>query len=241
MASKVVEMKNVNFDYEKKRILKDINFEISCGEYVGVVGENGSGKSTLLNLMLGNLKATKGQVELYENRIGYLSQEVRNFNKKFPATVNEIIAANLYSEMGMFKVLKKKHKEKIKRALEIVSMEKYKNSLIGNLSGGQQQRVFLARLLINNPKVIFMDEPIVGLDDESIKMFYELMDELNKKLGITIVMVTHDIKTMEGKADKMIYLNDAEMTIKNIKKEKLAMKNKDNKSGCFTKTINNMV
>ena len=239
--SKVIAMKNVNFDYEKRNILKDINFEINCGEYVGIVGENGSGKSTLLNLMLGNLKATKGQVDLCENRIGYLSQEVRNFNKKFPATVKEIISGNLYSEMGIFKILKKKHKEKIREVLEIVKMESYKDRLIGNLSGGQQQRVFLARLLINNPKLIFMDEPIVGLDDESINMFYRLMDRLNKELNITIVMVTHDIKTMEKKADRIIYLNDSVMTVKNLKQEKLMMKNKDNKSGSFTKTINNML
>ncbi len=239
--SKVIAMKNVNFDYEKRNILKDINFEINCGEYVGIVGENGSGKSTLLNLMLGNLKATKGQVDLCENRIGYLSQEVRNFNKKFPATVKEIISGNLYSEMGIFKILKKKHKEKIREVLEIVKMESYKDRLIGNLSGGQQQRVFLARLLINNPKLIFMDEPIVGLDDESINMFYRLMDRLNKELNITIVMVTHDIKTMEKKADRIIYLNNSVMTVKNLKQEKLMMKNKDNKSGSFTKTINNML
>lgn len=235
MSKKVLEVKNLSFNYEKECTLRDINFEINCGEYVGVVGENGSGKSTLLNLMLGNLSASQGHIELYEKRIGYLSQQVRNFNKKFPATVEEVIAANLYSQMGILKILNKKHKEKICQVLDIVDMIDYRNKLIGNLSGGQQQRVFIARLLVSNPKVIFMDEPIVGLDDESIKSFYELMDKLNKEFKITIVMVSHDIKTIEVKADKVLYLNDAEMIVKHMENIKQTNKINQEKQGSFTR------
>lgn len=213
MPKNVVEVKNLSFNYEKRCILKDINLEINCGEYVGIVGENGSGKSTLLNLILGDLSPSSGKVNLNGTRVGYLSQQVRNFNKRFPATVEEIIAANLYSDMGIFKILTKKHKKRIEEVLEIVNMKDYKDRLIGNLSGGQQQRVFLARLLVSNPEVIFMDEPIVGLDDESIKIFYKLMEKLNKELNLTIVMVTHDITSMEKNADKIIYLKNTEMTM----------------------------
>ena len=213
MPRNVVEVKNLSFNYEKRCILKDINLEINCGEYVGIVGENGSGKSTLLNLILGDISPSSGKVNLNETRVGYLSQQVRNFNKRFPATVEEIIAANLYSDMGIFKMLTKKHKKRIEEVLEIVNMKDYKDRLIGNLSGGQQQRVFLARLLVSNPEVIFMDEPIVGLDDESIKIFYKLMQKLNKELNLTIVMVTHDITSMEKHADKIIYLKSTEMTM----------------------------
>lgn len=213
MPKNVVEVKNLSFNYEKRCILKDINLEINCGEYVGIVGENGSGKSTLLNLILGDLSPSSGKVNLNGTRVGYLSQQVRNFNKRFPATVEEIIAANLYSDMGIFKILTKKHKKRIEEVLEIVNMKDYKDRLIGNLSGGQQQRVFLARLLVSNPEVIFMDEPIVGLDDESIKIFYKLMEKLNKELNLTIVMVTHDIASMEKNADKIIYLKNTEMTM----------------------------
>lgn len=213
MSQIVLKVENLSFNYEKKNILKDINFNIKRGEYVGIIGGNGSGKSTLLNIILGNLNASNGEVELYEKKIGYLSQQVRNFNKKFPATVEEIVAANLYSEMGLFKRLKKCHKVKIDEVLRFVNMDKYKDRLIGNLSGGQQQRVFLARLLVNNPKIIFMDEPIAGLDDESIKTFYCLMDRLNRELKLTIVMVTHDIKSMKMKADKIISLDQSQIKI----------------------------
>lgn len=219
MPNKVIEVRDLCFLYEKKHILKNINFDINCGEYVAIVGENGSGKSTLLNLMLENLKPSKGKVHLHEVRMGYLSQQVRNFNKKFPATVEEIIAANLYEDMGILKVLTKRHKKRIQEVLEIVDMVDYKKRLIGNLSGGQQQRVFIARLLVNNPRVIFMDEPIVGLDDSSIKAFYELMDKLNHEFNITIVMVTHDRLTMEESADKIISLKNTEMILIEPKKK----------------------
>lgn len=207
----VLEVKNLAFTYEKKCVLKDINFTIEDGEYVGIIGENGSGKSTLLNILIGNLKPMHGTVNIYAEKIGYLSQQVRNFNKKFPATVEEIIAANLYSEMGLFKILNKEHKEKIDYVLDLVNMKEYKSRLIGNLSGGQQQRVFVARLLVNDPEIIFMDEPIVGLDEDSIRSFYDIMDKLNSELGITIIMVTHDTMTMGKKAHKIISLQDTEM------------------------------
>lgn len=213
MSQTVLKIEALSFSYQKKDILKDISFEIKKGEYVGIIGENGSGKSTLLNVILGNLNPSSGEVKLYQKKIGYLSQQVRNFNKKFPATVEEVIAANLYSEMGLFKRLKKHHKAKIDESLKVVNMEKCKDKLIGNLSGGQQQRVFLARLLVNNPEIIFMDEPIVGLDDESIKTFYCLMDKLNRELKLTIVMVTHDIKSMEAKADKIIAIKDSQVRV----------------------------
>lgn len=206
MSQTVLEVKNLSFAYEKKNILKNISFKIKQGEYVGIIGENGSGKSTLLNIILGNIKPLCGEVKLYEKKIGYLSQQVRNFNKKFPATVEEIVAANLYAEMGLLKILRKQDKAKIEESLRVVNMEKYKKRLIGNLSGGQQQRVFLARLLVNSPEIIFMDEPISGLDKESIEKFYKLMDKLNSELKLTIVMVTHDLKSMEKRADKIISL-----------------------------------
>lgn len=220
MPKKVIEVKHLDFVYEDKPILHDISFSIEEGEYVGIIGENGSGKSTLLKLLIGNLKSPNGTIDLYVKKMGYLSQQVRNFNKTFPATVEEIIAANLYSEMGLFKILKREHKKKIDSVLDLVNMKDYKNRLIGTLSGGQQQRVFVARLLVSDPDIIFMDEPIVGLDEDSIKSFYDIMDKLNRELKITIIMVTHDTTTMGKKADKIISLQDAVMKIHTHKLQK---------------------
>lgn len=198
----IVEAKNLSFQYDKVPILSDINITIHEGDFMGIVGPNGSAKSTLLKLLLGILKPQQGLVSLMGESIekfrdwgdiGYISQSVRSFNTSFPATVNEIIAANLYHEMGFLKFLRKKHHQEIQKVLEIVDMGDYKNRLIGTLSGGQQQRIFIARTLISNPKIIFMDEPLVGVDVASQEKFYTLMEKLNKQLGITLVMVSHDL------------------------------------------------
>ncbi|KNF09534.1 zinc ABC transporter ATP-binding protein ZurA [Gottschalkia purinilytica] len=220
MSDIIVDIKNLNFSYDNNQVLKNINLKIYKGDYIGIIGSNGSAKSTLLKLMLGLLKPDSGEIKIFNksinnfnswHNIGYLSQQVRSFNSKFPATVEEVIGANLHSQMGFLKFLNKKHKKKIYEVLKIVDMEEYKDRLIGSLSGGQQQRVFIARLLISNPKIIFMDEPLVGVDIKSQGSFYRLMEKLNKEMGITLVMVTHDVGEISEKANKVACLNDGQI------------------------------
>src|SRR5690554_210240 len=159
--AKLVEVKNLYFSYDQQTVLKDINFSINKGDFIAFVGPNGSGKSTLMKLIIGELIPDSGQIKLlgkdihhFNNwsRIGYMSQQVRNFNKSFPATVKEVIAAGLYQEMGFIKVLNQRLEERIDQVLELVDMLNYKNRQIGNLSGGQQQRVFIARTLVTEPE-----------------------------------------------------------------------------------------
>ena len=115
----------------------------------------------------------KGKITLFgedlskfkENyKIGYVSQKANSFNSDFPATVKEVVMANLYSRRGLFKRYRKEDYEKLSTVLEKVGMSGYENRLIGNLSGGQQQRIFIARALISEPELLLMDEPPVGVD-----------------------------------------------------------------------------
>ncbi|SCG82744.1 zinc transport system ATP-binding protein [Proteiniborus sp. DW1] len=225
MNNVIVRVDNLSFGYEKRRVLNNISFEINKRDYVGIVGANGSAKSTLLKLMMGFLKPNDGNIKIFGfniedfkdwNKVGYIPQNARNFNSRFPATVKEIIGSSQYSQMSMFKVLNKKIKKDTIRALEAVNMVNFKDSLIGNLSGGQQQRVFLAKLLVNNPEVIFMDEPLIGVDTESQDIFFELIDKLNKDYGITIVLVTHDFSTLQQRANKLFCLDNGKITISNL-------------------------
>jgi len=219
---KVLEVKNMFFGYDEKYILENINLNIYKGDFLGIVGPNGSAKSTLLKIMLGILKPQKGNVNLLsypiENfnqwgRIGYISQRVRDFNSAFPATVEEVVGANLYSKMGFLKFFNTKHKEKIKNVLKVVNMDNYQKYLIGNLSGGQQQRVFIARTLISNPEIIFMDEPLIGVDVQSQEQFYGLMEKLNKELGITLVMVSHDIGVITNRANRVACVSNKQVFV----------------------------
>ncbi|SHG91564.1 metal ABC transporter ATP-binding protein [Tepidibacter thalassicus] len=215
--SKVVSLKNVYFGYEGKLVLENINVDIYEGDYFGIVGANGSGKSTLIKLMLNILKPLKGSIKLFDTdinkfknwgTIGYVNQKATSFNTSFPATVEEVVGLNLFSKIGMFKRIKKKDLQKVYEVLEIVGMQNYTKKLIGNLSGGQQQKVFIARALISSPKIIFLDEPTVGIDMKSQEEFYELLERLNKEFNITIVIISHDIGIISEKVNKLACINN---------------------------------
>lgn len=220
MKNKIITVDNLSFSYGTNKVLDNISFYIEEGDFVGIIGPNGSAKSTLLKLMLGLLKPDKGTIKIYNKQvngfrdfgaIGYISQNVRDFNQRFPATVEEIVAANLYSKDRFFKRLKKEDYIKIEEALKIVEMEKFNKRKIGNLSGGQKQRVFIARALINNPRILFMDEPLVGVDLDSQNKFYNLMDKLNKEYNITLVMISHDIGVISQKVNRILCLSNGKV------------------------------
>lgn len=226
MSEAIVKVDNLSFGYEKKLVLNNISFRIYRKDYIAIVGANGSAKSTLLKLIMGFLKPNGGRIKIYDssiesfkdwNKIGYLPQNARNFNTRFPATVEEIVGSSQYSQMSLLKKLNKKISKNTLSALEAVDMLGFKDRLIGNLSGGQQQRVFLARLLVNNPEIIFMDEPLIGVDSESQDVFFDLIDKLNNYYGITIVIVTHDISTLQHKVNRIFHLDSGKVNIDDLK------------------------
>lgn len=221
---KIVSVENLFFGYDEKLALEDINLEIYRGDYLGIVGPNGSAKSTLLKLILGLLKPQRGSIKIFNQyikdfkewgRVGYVAQKATSFNSSFPATVEEVVTANLFPKIGLFKSVKKEHKEKVYDTLKIVGMESYRHRLIGNLSGGQQQKVFIARTLISEPEIIFLDEPTVGIDVQSQKEFYDLLERLNKKMNITIVMVSHDIGVITEKVNRIACMGDRKLLVQN--------------------------
>ncbi|MFD1849462.1 metal ABC transporter ATP-binding protein [Oceanobacillus bengalensis] len=216
MKEVVVSMENVSYAYEQKIVLDSVNFEIPKGAFMGLVGPNGGGKTTLIKLILGQLKPNEGSIKLLNepiekfkdrNKIGFVSQKANSFNKGFPATVFEVVSTGLTAKIGYFKFFNKKHKEKILHAIEQVGMLEYAYENIGNLSGGQQQRVFIARALVNDPRLLILDEPTVGVDVENVKRFYELLKQLHENNNITLLLVTHDTGTMTEHATDIVCLN----------------------------------
>lgn len=214
----ILEVKDVSFNYPDKAIIKNLSFNVEKGDFVCIVGTNGTGKSTLLKLILNLLKPDKGEIFIDgENskhfksfeKISYVSQKATDFNSSFPATVEEVVASGLYPKYGFLKFNKKKEiKEKVFEALKTVGMDSYAKKMIGLLSGGQQQRVFIAKALVNNPQIIFLDEPTVGIDVKAVDSICCLLGELNKKFGITIIMVTHDISSIIYHSNKVLQLSE---------------------------------
>lgn len=214
---KIIQLKDVSFGYDGNRVLEKINLDIFEGDYLGIVGPNGSAKSTLLKLMLNILSPQEGSIWLFNQeqhcfkdwgKMGYVPQKATSFNSSFPATVEEVVGANLYPLIGLFKPMGKKYRDKIYEVLQTVGMESYGKRLIGNLSGGQQQKVFIARTLVSSPQVILLDEPTVGIDLKSQGEFYQLLEKLNKEMNITIVMVSHDIGVITEKVSRVACMGD---------------------------------
>lgn len=214
---KLVSVKNVSFGYGSERVLENVSLDIFAGDYIGIVGPNGSGKTTLLKIILGILKPSEGRVEIFGQRadnfkdwesIGYVRQKATSFNPGFPATVEEVVAANIRSKAAKLKKPVKARREMVYNALSVVGMQEYGRKLIGSLSGGQQQRVFIARALVNAPEVLFLDEPAVGIDIDSQRNFYALLEKLNRDMHITIVMVSHDIGIISQKVSRIVRMGE---------------------------------
>ncbi|KKR22006.1 MAG: ABC transporter related protein [Parcubacteria group bacterium GW2011_GWE2_39_37] len=199
----IIEVKNVSFAYEKVDVLKNITLDIHKGDYVGIIGPNGAGKTTLFKVMLGLLKPREGSVSLFGqdlayfkdwHKIGYVPQKSTNFDSNFPATVRDVVLMARYVPGKIFQKASKEDELAAEKALRQVNMIEYADRMISDLSGGQQQRIFIARALVNEPEIIFLDEPTSGIDKTSQDNFYKILQNLNKELGLTLVLISHDIE-----------------------------------------------
>lgn len=227
----VIEVDNLEFHYGQNLIFSHVNFIVKKSDFVSLIGANGSGKSTLLNLLLGEKNPSSGKIKLFNvdiedfkdwPRIGYVPQTGFGLSKDFPASCEEIVRTNLFPEIGLFKLGNKKHRDKVLEALKLVNMQDYAKRLIGELSGGQIQRVMIARVLVNNPDIMILDEPTTGIDAETVKLLYELLWQLNKEKNITIVMVTHDTPNTIDYANRIMCLEEGsllELNKMDLKKE----------------------
>jgi len=216
----VIEVENLSFGYGSEPIFSKIGFSIYKGDFVAIIGSNGAGKSTLLRLLLGELTPSAGNLRLFGQdvrqfrdwpKIGYLPQNGLKSGADFPATAEEIVQANLFSQIGLLRFPKKEHREKTRHALDLVGMADYSRRMIGELSGGQQQRVMLARVLVSNPEIMLLDEPTTGVDARSVQSLFELLSQFNRETGLTIVMVTHDIGRAENYVSRILCLEEGSL------------------------------
>lgn len=213
----LIEVRDVSFRYENEPVLARVGFSIQAGDFAAIIGPNGTGKSTLMRLLLGELAPTSGSIRLFGQdirrfhdwpRIGYVPQSSMQGGSGFPATAEEIVLANLFSQIGLLRFPKKEHRERALAALELVGMADYAKRLIGEMSGGQQQRVMLARVLVSGPELMLLDEPTAGVDAPTIASLYELLARLNREQGLTIMMVTHDIARSAGCVSRVLCLEE---------------------------------
>lgn len=196
-----IKVSNLVFGYNAMPVLKDLSFSIPEGDLCCITGENGSGKSTLMKLILGELKGYKGTISLFGKTmkeyndltwIGYVPQASVMNKVAFPTTCREIVVQGLYKQFGIVRIPRKKHYEMAQQALAKMDLERYARVPFNQLSGGLQQRVMICRALINDPKLLILDEPTAGVDKESKESFLSLLNQINQKQKITCLLVSHE-------------------------------------------------
>lgn len=186
-----IDLVNLSFAYGHRIVIKNMSFSLGHGDFLVIQGKNGTGKSTLIKCLLG-INPVKSGMIFYDHEdivsfrkwpeIGYVPQRFEDFNYEFPITVNEILSVSQ---------LKKNPPSERLELLDKMGILSLLNENVNNLSGGQLQRVFVARAMLNHPKLLFLDEPTASVDQANVAYFYKTINEL-KASGVNIILISHD-------------------------------------------------
>jgi len=198
-----IEADNLSFAYNGETVINNISFQVPEGSLTTIIGPNGSGKTTLLKLLIGIIKSQTGSVRIFGKKprevraaIGYVPQRFQ-FDKTFPITVREFfrLTCNTCSA------------DRVDEQLHNFGIQRVLNAMLGELSGGQFQRVLVARAVLHDPKILFFDEPVSGIDVEGEQNFYKLVSHLHKARKLTVVLVSHELHIVPALADQVICIN----------------------------------
>lgn len=205
--SDLILCRDVSLGYEGQSVLDHLDLRVRSGDYLCVVGDNGSGKSTLLRGILGLLPPLSGTIEraaeLERGAVGYLPQQTRA-QRDFPATVWEVVLSGCLNKKGFFYSAAQKSQALMN--LGKLGMLELKDKSYRDLSGGQQQRVLLARALCAAGRLLILDEPVTGLDPAAAQDLYKTLNYLNRREGMAIVMVTHDLRPALRDAGTVLHI-----------------------------------
>lgn len=211
-AAPAVEWANVTFGYGREPIFHRLDFTVAAGDFLALVGPNGGGKTTLIKLGVGLLRPLEGVVRLFGqevpsfrqwHRIGYVPQHIGTARVDFPITVEEVVALGRVPLHTPGHRLTPQDRHVIDHTLEAVNMSLYRHRLLQELSGGQRQRAFVARALAANPDLIILDEPTAGIDPAARESLYRLLATLNRNLGVTVLLVSHDVERASAYASRL--------------------------------------
>ncbi len=192
----LIKITNLSVKYGSKIALENMDFSLSDGEIVTIVGPNGSGKTTLFKAIIGTAPINTGRVEIRPNlRIGYVPQTLK-IDQTLPITVERFL-----------KLVQKKDDTAFEKALSLVATKDLLNVQMSSLSGGELQRVLLARALISEPDVLLLDEATRGLDQPGVATFYRKIDDIRKNTNCAVLMISHDLHVVMSASDRVVCLN----------------------------------
>ena len=206
-----IEFKQLSLAFGQRCIFQDFTANINAGEFVAILGANGAGKSTLLRSILGLIAPSKGSIALFGQAvhkgaafIGYMPQMRQNIGNSLSAYA--WLGANLNGYQWGFPVYNTHQKEELRRVIQLVKAEKIVNRPYSLLSGGERQRLLLAQALLNKPKILLLDEPLMNLDPYYQATLVSLIDDIRLQYGITILFTSHDINPLLTSVDRVLYL-----------------------------------
>jgi zinc transport system ATP-binding protein len=223
MRDVIIEIRDLWFSFNSIPVLKEVNLTVHRGDFIALLGPNGGGKTTLLRLILGLLKPDRGSIKVFDepagkstHRIGYMPQHFR-FNQGFPISVFDVVLmGKLRPGKGWSRY---SHQDKVaaQKAMEQMEIWELRNRRVGELSGGQRQRVFIARALVDEPEVLFLDEPTASVDTKHQTDLFDILKELNET--VTIMVISHDVgivsshvKSVACVNQQFFYHDDSEIT-----------------------------
>lgn len=195
----VLELCHIHFSYEQQKVLSDINLSLDSKMSLGIVGPNGGGKTTLLKIIIGFLQPSEGEIiKRDDHLVGYVPQ-YNALNELMPISVEQMIKLNLNK--------KNDSAFNFENLIKLVGLEGKEKNLVRHLSGGEKQRALIARSLINNPKLLVLDEPSTGLDSNGQDQLFALLNEIKNKLETAVIIVDHNLNQVLKNCDKILCLN----------------------------------
>ena len=214
--SPVLEFNHVWFAYDGEPVIEDVTFALERGQFAAILGPNGGGKTTMLRLALGLSQPGRGMVALFGEapakfrswgRVGYVPQATEGVKTRFPATAEEVVAQGLYRGFDPIAVWRSSGRTAVIKAMETVDVGALRGRRITSLSVGQQQRILIARALVREPELLMLDEPLAGIDAAGQEQLHTLLRRLNREIGMTILLVSHDIGAVMREATSVACIN----------------------------------
>jgi zinc/manganese transport system ATP-binding protein len=240
MNKDLIELKNINTIYEGEKIpvIKDINLSVSFGEFICIIGPNGAGKTTLLETINGLLTYSGGKGFVFGKEISknktYIRKNtgflIQNFeiDSLAPFLCKDVVMMGLSGKKGLFRFHNRKDWEQVWYSMGLVGMIDFANRPIGKLSGGEFQKILMARVLVQQPKILLLDEPLSNLDYSSRHQIETLLNRLHEKHNLTILMVSHDLSFIPDRCNRILVIDKGKILMDGLKKDILESENVKN-------------
>lgn len=210
----VIEAKNLTKSFGKQLAFEKLNFKINDGDFISLIGPNGSGKTTLVKIMMGLEKKTSGELKIDKKQtIGYVPQ-FRNIDLDYPLDIEQFVRLNLKFTLSPAK--RRSDNELIKTILDKTHLTELKNRPLGLASGGEKQKAYLAQALLNDPKVLILDESTASLDVEVKMQLMDLVQELNEKYKLTVIFITHDYELTKKYTSRALFFRNKTLEEVNV-------------------------